>query len=332
MTARAAAHTLRLRGAGGEPIDFLRTIDSHGVANLPPLAVNADPAHPTLTVTLPLARGGARTVLVELGPRKGFARLTIQGPPVSEANSTWLCEQVAHILGLDADLTPFYVLVAADPDLAWASAGAGRMIRSATVFEEVVKTICTTNCAWSATQRMVGSIVEHLGVAAPTAPRTGPFGHAFPTPAAMWQASEDFYREVARAGYRSAYFVELARRVVEGEVDLEYLASASPDELPDDALEEALLDLPGVGPYAAAHVMMMLGRSSRLILDSWTRPTYARLVGKKQVSDATINRRFRPYGDYAGLAFWIFLTREWVSEQTEMEKESGSEAAEPRFR
>src|SRR3712207_8332225 len=51
-----------------------------------------------------------------------------------------------------------------------------------------------------------------------------------------------------------------------------------------------------IGPYAAAHVMMMLGRYSRLILDSWTRPTYARLVGKPSVADEEIEERFSPYG------------------------------------
>jgi hypothetical protein len=51
-----------------------------------------------------------------------------------------------------------------------------------------------------------------------------------------------------------------------------------------------------------------------LILDSWTRPTYARLTGRRSVSDAAIERRFRRYGRYAGLAFWIFLTREWVGD------------------
>ena len=63
--------------------------------------------------------------------------------------------------------------------------------------------------------------------------------------------------------------------------------------------------------------MMLLGRHSRLVLDSWTRPKYARLVGKPKgrlVADRTIERRFRRYGRYAGLAFWLFLTRDWVDD------------------
>jgi 3-methyladenine DNA glycosylase/8-oxoguanine DNA glycosylase len=191
------------------------------------------------------------------------------------------------------------------------------MIRSPTVFEDVVKTICTTNCAWSATERMVGGLVEHLGkaaagAAAAGAAAAGPYGRAFPTPAAMAAADEDFYRDVVRAGYRGTYLRSLASSVADETVDLEELDRASHDELPDEEVAARLLALPGVGPYAAAHVMMLVGRYSPLILDSWTRPKYARLNGGRAVKDSTIERRFRRYGPYAGLAFWLYLTRDWV--------------------
>jgi 3-methyladenine DNA glycosylase/8-oxoguanine DNA glycosylase len=48
---------------------------------------------------------------------------------------------VRRILNLDEDLSEFYRLVADDPDLSWAVTGAGRMLRTPTVFEAVVKTI-----------------------------------------------------------------------------------------------------------------------------------------------------------------------------------------------
>jgi len=222
--------------------------------------------------------------------------------------------QVRGILALDEDLSGFYTMAAADPDLSWVTSGAGRMIRSATVFEEVVKTVCTTNCAWSATIRMVGALVEHLGRPAPGAEPAGAAGRAFPSPGAMAEAGEPFYRDVVRAGYRGAYLRSLARSVASGEADLEALRSAEGDGLSDEQVAARLLALPGVGPYAAAHVMMMLGRYSRLILDSWTRPTYARLAGRTAVKDSLIERRFRPFGRYAGLAFWLFLTRSWVED------------------
>ena len=194
---------------------------------------------------------------------------------------------------LDEDLSGFYELAAEDPELAWVTTGAGRLVRSPTVFEEVVKTICTTNCAWSATERMVGALVEHLGEPAAGAAADGPYGRAFPTPAAMAAADEAFYRDTVRAGYRGAYLRTLAADVASGELDLEELGRIGRDDLPDDEVAERLLALPGVGPYAAAHVMMLLGRYSRLVLDSWTRPKYASLNGGRTVKDSTLERRFR---------------------------------------
>jgi 3-methyladenine DNA glycosylase/8-oxoguanine DNA glycosylase len=184
-------------------------------------------------------------------------------------------------------------------------------VRSASVFEDVVKTICTTNCTWSATVRMVGALVEHLGEPASGTNPDGPYGRAFPTPAAMADARETFYKDVVRAGYRGPYLRSIAESVVEGRLDLEELDRASPEEIPDDEVAARFLSLPGVGPYAAAHMMMLVGRYSPLILDSWTRPKYARVNGRK-ASDAAIERRFRRYGPYAGLAFWLYLTRDWV--------------------
>jgi N-glycosylase/DNA lyase len=300
--------TIPLRGGGGEPVDLWRTLNSHGMTELPPMSLDGDAR--ALEVTLSVDAGRARTVRISAGPTRS-ARVEILGRPPGARAAERLLELVSHILRLDEDLSGFYEMARADPDLAWAADGAGRMVRSATVFEDVVKTICTTNCTWAATERMVGAIVEHLGVRAPGAPPEGARGRAFPSPEALAAAPESFLKEVARAGYRSAYLRAVAASVADGSVDLERLVAAN-EELGDDEVEAELRALPGVGPYAAAHIMMTLGRHSRLILDSWTRPTYARLTGKRKVSDAAMERRFRRYGRYAGLAFWLFLTRDWV--------------------
>ena len=302
----ATSVEIALRGPSGEPVDLWRTIVSHGVASLPPADLDEDAE--VMTVTLPVAGARPRTVRIRQG-RKGKAKVDVLGPPPGARTRAGLRQSVRRVLNLDEDLSPLYEVAKTDPELAWIAVGAGRMARGATVFEDVVKTICTTNTTWSATVRMVTGLVENLGERS-----AGGHGRAFPTPEAMAAAPDAFYRDVARAGYRGAYLRALAGSVADGSLDLEALATAPPTELPDDDLAKLLLDLPGVGPYAAAHVMMLIGRHSRLILDSWTRPTYARLNGGRKASDRTIERRFRRYGPYAGLAFWLYLTRDWVKE------------------
>jgi 3-methyladenine DNA glycosylase/8-oxoguanine DNA glycosylase len=297
-----------LKGPGGEPVDLARTLNSHGFAGLAPSQPIEDAG--ALMITLRIPGGRPRRVRIEPG-RTGRVRAKILGPAAGPRAQAAVRSGVRHVLRLDQDLSGFYAQVAEDPDLAWAAAGAGRMLQSPTVFEDTVKTVCTTNCTWSATQRMVDALVVHLGD--PCSPRgSEPRANAFPTPAVMAAAPESFYRDTARAGYRGAYLISLARLVAEGAIDLDALAAPGSDGLPDDELEARLLELPGVGPYAAAHIMMTMGRNSRLILDSWTRPTYASKLGRTRlVSDAAIRRRFRRYGDQAGLAFWLFVTRDW---------------------
>jgi len=292
-----AVREVPLKGPRGEPIDFARTIVSHGVAELPPNRV--DLAGGVLETTLPVPRG-ARMVRITARGKK----LRIE--TVAGSFAPQLAETVAHMFRLDEDLSRFYELVRED-ELSWCALGAGRMLRAPTVFEDVVKTICTTNTAWSGTRKMTAALVDNLGAQAPGG------GRAFPTPETMAERGDDFYRDVVRAGYRGPYLRTLAADVAEGRIHLEELNDR---DLPDDEVAQRLLALPGVGPYAAAHVMLTsLGRYSPLVLDSWTRPTYQKLCGaRRALKDATIERRFKRYGEWAGLAFWLYLTRSWVDE------------------
>lgn len=116
---------LRLRGAGGEPVDFARTIVSHGVAELPPNKIDLEAR--TLETTLPSARG-ARTVRIT--ERRG--KLHIES--VSGSVDRQLTRTVAHMFRLDEDLSGFYTLVAEDSEFSWCALGAGRMLRAPTGF------------------------------------------------------------------------------------------------------------------------------------------------------------------------------------------------------
>ena len=294
---------IRLVGACGEPVDFARTLLSHGVADLPPNEIAPDG---TLLSTV-LSAGG-RAWLVELtSDRAGRARLGAAAgatvPPTAQRPA--LSAQIRHMLRLDEDLSGFYLAAAADPALLWVTAGAGRMMRSPTVFEDLVKTICTTNCAWSATVRMVSTLVAELGTAA----AGGRERRAFPAPATVADAGEAFFRDITRAGYRAPYLRTLADDVASGRLDLEALHDPA---LPDQEVADRLLQIAGVGPYAMAHMMMLLGRYRRLILDSWTRPKYRRVTGRARITDKGIERAFRRYGEFAGLALWLMLTEDWL--------------------
>jgi 3-methyladenine DNA glycosylase/8-oxoguanine DNA glycosylase len=283
---------LPLRGAGGEPISFARTVHSHGCARLAPAQIQEPPL-----VYRRALRIGKRVVVLSMRERDGKlivetnVRLRQDDADVARA-------AVARMFRFDDDLSPFYAQIAGDETFGWAAAGAGRILASPTVFEDVIKTICTTNCAWSGTIRMTQALAD-LGEG------------AFPEAERLAATPESWFREVARMGYRGAYVRAIATDVARGELDLESLRS---DRYGDDDVEQRLLALPGIGPYGAAHVMQLLGRHRQLIFDSWTRPKYLRLAGKKRAKDSTIRRAFARYGAYAGLAFWLYLTRDWIED------------------
>ena len=301
--------TLPLIGPGGEPIDLWRTMNSHGFAELAPTVL--DEAARTLELTLRTRRGTPRRVRVREGRSKG-AVVEILGPAAGAHVQQDMVAGVHRVLRLDHDLSGFYAKAAHDPDLSWAVTGAGRMLQGPTVFEDVVKTVCTTNCAWSATVRMVNAMVEHLGD--PATGGTGSHDERVPDARDDGRHAGDVLSRCGPGGLpRSLPALAGALRRRRRTRTWKRSRRPPPEELPDEALEQQLLALPGVGPYAAAHIMMTIGRNSLLILDSWTRPKYARLVGRTTVSDAQIRRRFARYGDHAGLAFWLFVTRDWVT-------------------
>src|SRR5262249_61987334 len=114
-------------------------------------------------VPLALPRGKPRRMRIGAGTR-GRARVELLGGgAASDGVRDAVARGAAHVLRLDQDLSGFYAVAAEDRDLAWAALGAGRMLRSPTVWEDLVKTLCTTNCSWGLTTKMVRALVRELG-------------------------------------------------------------------------------------------------------------------------------------------------------------------------
>jgi 3-methyladenine DNA glycosylase/8-oxoguanine DNA glycosylase len=279
---------------------FNRTVISHGWCELQPFAIDRD--RWILTRTLDL--GQTPPVTVSLSATKRAVQITASRTLGQKATNL-VINQVRHILRLDDDLKPFYQTMKSDPEFEWISRqGAGRMLRSPTVFEDLVKMICTTNCSWALTEKMVTGLVENLGRKSSNGNRT------FPTPEAMALMPEKFYVNEVRAGYRASYLKELANRVASGELNVEaWLTSA----LPTPALIKEMKGVKGVGDYAAENLLKLLGRYDGLALDSWTRAKFysVRNNGRK-AADKKIARYYSRFNEWRGLALWCDMTRDWL--------------------
>ena len=295
---------MQLSIATPRSFNFKRTMISHGWSELLPFGFDRD----NWTLSRVIDLGNTTPVLVKISGTKRELRINTAAR-LSKGAGEMVVRDVRHMFRLDDDMGPFYRTMSADPDFSWiAEQGAGRMLRSPTVFEDLVKMICTTNCSWALTEKMVTGLVESLGRESKDGRRT------FPTPEAMALMPLKFYVNEVRAGYRSAYLKELADRVAGGDLNVgAWLTS----DLPTPELIKQMKGVKGVGDYAAENLLKLVGRYDGLALDSWTRAKFIRVRNKgRPASDKKIARFYSRFNSWRGLALWCDMTRDWMDDSS----------------
>jgi len=281
---------------------FRHTVYSHGWSELRPFEL--DDENWLLTYVFQ-GRGRTRPVTALIQESKGGLEIEVSGARFDKEK---LLGNVRHILRLDDPLEDFYGLTDGDARLRWVStSNAGRLLRSPTVFEDMVKTLCTTNCSWSLTKNMVTNLVATLGEKGAGGAR------AFPSPKALASVDEKFFRDEIRAGYRSPYFVEMSEAVASGALDVE---SWMTTDLPSAELKKEIKKVKGFGEYAADNLLKLLGRYDGLALDSWLRSQfYKKHNREKACPDKKIERHYNKFGKWKGLAIWCDMTERWFDEK-----------------
>ncbi len=284
------------------PVDFSfrATAYSHGWCELLPFEI--DEENWVLSYAFH-GKGFKNPVSAVISAGEGRLRIEVDD---AEADKKRIKAGVRHMLRLDDDLGGFYDAIEKESDLGWVKENnAGRLLRSQTVYEDLVKTICTTNCSWALTKNMVTNLVEKLGQ------RTASGKKTFPTSEAMAGVDAEFYRDEVRAGYRSPYFVELADAVASGRLDPEAWLDA---ELPTTELKKEIKKVKGVGDYAAENLLKLLGRYDGLSLDSWLRSQfYKKHTKERPCKDSRIERHYKKFGQWRGLVIWCEMTEKWIA-------------------
>jgi len=240
------------------PFSLASVMRSHGWIRLPPFRENE--TGDGLSYVGHLDKG--QVVELAMQEVRGGVRIQVNDG-LSQVEQNEVADQVKWVLGLDQDFSTFYQLARHEPKLARAEERAqGRLLRSPTLFEDTVKTILTTNTAWGGTVRMVEALVAEFGPPLPADPTR----HAFPTPQQLAAADVEQLRRSVRLGYRAPYVLELSRAIASGALRLESLKTSA---LPTHELRKRLLAIKGVWDYAAANLLMLLGRYDFVPVDSW---------------------------------------------------------------
>jgi len=211
--------------------------------------------------------------------------------------------KMTRMFQLNVDVAEFHRLTRTSPAHAWvAEARFGRLLCGATLFEDIVKIIATTNVTWSQTVKMTDLLVAKCG-------RPTPAGHAaFPEPEDVARFSVDELQRDCRLGYRARTIHALASGVADGSIDLDALSDPAQDTA---ELFASYRTLPGIGPYGAAHLLAMDGRHDVIAVDTefrrFVRDTYH---GGRRIADATMLRRYAKWGRWKYLAYWAELRAE----------------------
>lgn len=290
----------------GKDFGFWATALSHGWCVLSPFALDLE----RRVLSRILQTQSGKLVRVQLSESMpGRVAVVAESPErLSGADKKDLLLALQDCLRLKENYKAFYQLAGKEKDFKWVRRlRAGRLLRCPTVFEDIVKMILTTNCNWRQTENMVGNLVNALG---------DPFdaqGKSFPSPLTIASVTPNFMARVVRAGYRGPYIIELARRVVQGDLDVEAWRHSP---APSDVLYREIKGIKGVGDYAAGNLMKLLGRYDYLALDSWCRKKFADLRNEGRiVPDRQIAKFYVKYGQWQGLMVWMDVTRQWFGKE-----------------
>lgn len=273
--------------ASSADFQFQAVLDSHGWGNLLPFRRDAS----TLwrTHRLPDDRVITLHIMEDNGVHVAYEeRLT-------EAETEALRLDVRRMLCMDWDMRAFYTALQPIERLQWVEpSGAGRMLVSPTVWEDLVKTLLTTNVTWRQTIGMVERLVQ-IGDTAPDGT------HTFPTPRQVAAYTPEALDEQIRAGYRTKSLHKLASSITMGDVDVESWRT-----LDGASAYKQIKALHGFGDYAAGSILRLLGHHEHLGIDSVARAAFAAVhnAGQK-ATDATITTFYEPYGPWRGLVMWM---------------------------
>jgi 3-methyladenine DNA glycosylase/8-oxoguanine DNA glycosylase len=240
-----------------------------------------------------------------------------------------LTKQIDRMLRLDTILEDFHELY---PEAG--ERGFGRLYRSPTLFEDMVKTITNCNMKWGGTVEMNAKLCKKVGS-----------DGAFPTPEEIQRVGADFLKEHCRVGYRGKYIWNLANDIVEGRLDLSRDLGSTPRGgccHNREDVKKRLLKISGIGPFAANNILQLMGYFDSHPYDTETVRLWKEDFGaSKSATKAEVFKNARAhyskYEPYAFTAYWYDLWKnyekragarspQWSIEQFENERPCGVES------
>jgi N-glycosylase/DNA lyase len=224
-----------------------------------------------------------------------FTTVRLTGPEKTDIRET-----LKTLIGADQDLNEFYDMARSDDILRHTVEDLYGMhdTQPAYLFNSVVLSICLQMAKWDRSSKMMASINSSYG------DRVRFDGKEIQVEPAAKRIAKLKPSEFARKcslGYRAKYLVEAARMVASGFPDIQQIMSMPPAEA-----KEKLMELPGVGDYAAD----IINPHGGFPIDAWSVDVFGKLFFGREPDDArdaieaVKKEGLGRWGEFAWLAFF----------------------------
>ena len=166
--------------------------------------------------------------------------------------------------------------------------GAGRLLRSSTLWEDAAKTLFTTNCSWALTKKMCEAACSKEFV------RKTPYGiYPFPDSRAFLEFSSNEIRSLIPLGYRADYFLSLSKIFSKYTV----INEIENGEFTFEEAYKQINSLKGFGEYATSHLLILTGYFNKIPIDTVV-TSYLKRNYSFRKTQSFIDRHYGKWGDY----------------------------------
>jgi DNA-3-methyladenine glycosylase II len=300
----ATPHTTRLTLPATQPFSFAPAVAF--VRGFGPLADSMRAGDEQVTEALSV---DGHAVLAELSATDGglAVALTAAGP-LSPALLDRVSRRLTDQFGLAEELGPFYDIATRDAAFApvLAALHGYRQVRFPSAFEAAVWAVLSSRSFRTQSLKRRRDLLETFSGPAP-----GSDLRAFPEAEQLAPVPWEVLDEAMHQRKRAQYVVGIA----------EAFAAIEPDFLtgaPDEAVEDWLLRIPGIGPWSAEFVMIRgMGRMDRLPHDKALLRAAGRIYGVEgmALSEERLEELAADYGPQCG--YWAHYLRVYAAASTQ---------------
>jgi 3-methyladenine DNA glycosylase/8-oxoguanine DNA glycosylase len=219
---------------------------------------------------------------------------------LSEPEKMGIKKTLEKLIGADQDMNDFYDMAWKDDILRHTLEDLYGMhdTQSAYLFNSVVLSICLQMAKLDRSTKMMASINRLYGT------KVGFDGRKIqvePAAERIAKLKPEEFAKKCNLGYRAKYLVGAAKMVAKGFPDIQRIMSMPPDEA-----KKRLMELPGVGDYAAD----IINPHGGFPIDAWSVDVFGRLFFGREPDDArdaieaVKEEGLRRWGRFAWMAFF----------------------------